>query len=100
MAELGIANVVARSAFINQVDETICGGCEDCITSCQFKALSMDDMLAKVNSVRCTGCGVCVLTCPTVALGLVRRPDDEVMQIPQTLEEWGAQRIAERGKAD
>ena len=100
MAELGIANVVARSAFINQVDETICGGCEDCITSCPFKALSMDDMLAKVDPVRCTGCGVCVLTCPTGALGLVRRPDDEVMQIPQTHEDWGAQRIAERGGAN
>jgi len=97
MAELGIANVVASSAFVNQVDEVICNGCEDCIKTCQFNALSMDDLLAKVNSVRCVGCGVCVLACSTSALGLVRRPEEEVMRIPATPAEWGAQRAAERG---
>lgn len=97
MAELGIANVVASSAFVNQVDEVICNGCEDCIKTCQFDALSMDDLLAKVNSVRCVGCGVCVLACSTGALGLVRRPEEEVMRIPATPAEWGAQRAAERG---
>jgi heterodisulfide reductase subunit A-like polyferredoxin len=96
MAELGIANVVASSAFVNQVDEVICNGCEDCIKSCQFNALSMDDLLAKVDVVRCVGCGVCVITCSTGALGLVRRPEEEVKPVPQTYADWGAQRIAER----
>ncbi len=97
MAELGIANVVASSAFVNLVDEAICNGCEDCIKACQFNALSMDGLFAKVEAVRCTGCGVCVLACSTGALGLVRRPEDEVKPIPQTHADWGAQRIAERG---
>lgn len=97
MAELGIANVVASSAFVNQVDEILCSGCENCIQSCQFNALSMDGPLAKVNTVRCTGCGVCVITCSAGALGLVRRPEEEVKPVPQTLADWGAQRIAERG---
>jgi ferredoxin len=97
MAELGIANVVASSAFVNQVDEAICNGCEDCIEACQFHALSMDGMLAQVDAVRCTGCGVCVITCSTGALGLVRRPEAEVKQIPQTHADWGALRAAERG---
>ena len=97
MAELGIANVVASSAFVNQVDEAICNGCEDCIASCQFDALSMDGLLANVNTVRCTGCGVCVITCSTGALGLVRRPEEEVKPVPQTYADWGTQRIAERG---
>lgn len=97
MAELGIANVVASSAFVNTVDEVICNGCEDCIKACQFDALSMDGLLAKVNTVRCTGCGVCVITCSTGALGLVRRPEEEVKPVPQTYADWGAQRIAERG---
>jgi ferredoxin len=97
MAELGIANVMVSSAFVNQVDEAICNGCEDCIPTCQFKALSMDDMLAKVDTVKCTGCGVCVIACSTGALGLARRPDEEVLRIPQTLDDWKTQRASERG---
>lgn len=97
MAELGIANVVARSAFVNQVDEVLCNGCEDCIKSCQFNALSVDDLLAKVDGVRCVGCGVCVMSCSTGALGLVRRPEEEVLRIPETPAEWRSQRAASRG---
>jgi len=97
MAELGIANVVASSAFVNQVDELFCTGCEACIKSCQFNALSMDDALAKVDSIRCVGCGVCVLSCPTNALGLIRRDEAEVKPIPQTHADWDMQRIASRG---
>jgi electron transport complex protein RnfB len=97
MAELGIANVIASSAFVNQVDEILCNGCEACIASCQFNALTMDAAMVTVDAVRCVGCGVCVLACSTGALGLVRRPEEEVKPVPQTYAEWGAQRIAERG---
>lgn len=97
MAELGIANVVARSAFVNQVDEAICNGCEDCIETCQFDALAMEDLLAKVDTVRCVGCGVCVIACSTGALGLARRPEEEILRIPVTHADWEVQRAAERG---
>ncbi|HUH96794.1 MAG TPA: 4Fe-4S binding protein [Anaerolineales bacterium] len=97
MAELGIANVIASSAFVNQVDEALCSGCEDCLGSCQFSALSMDGLVAKVDPLRCVGCGLCVIACSTGALGLLRRPDDQVMKIPPTGVEWGAERLAQRG---
>jgi ferredoxin len=97
MAELGIANVVARSAFVNRVDETLCGGCEDCIPSCQFNALSMDGQIAKLNDVRCVGCGVCVIACPTGALGLVRRPEEDVLPVPLSHADWDRQRASVRG---
>ncbi|MEW6401637.1 MAG: 4Fe-4S binding protein [Chloroflexota bacterium] len=97
MAELGIANVVASSAFVNQVDTDLCTGCENCIPYCQFNGLTMVDLLPKVDTVRCVGCGVCVLACPTGALGLVRRPVEEVMRIPETPAEWRTQRAASRG---
>jgi ferredoxin len=97
IAELGIANVVASSAFVNQVDTVLCNGCEDCVKFCQFSALSMDDMFAQVNAIRCVGCGVCVIACSTGALGLARRPDEEVKPVPQTHAEWGALRAVERG---
>ena len=97
MAKLGIANVVASSSFINNVDEAICNGCEDCIPSCQFSALSMDGLLAQVDATRCTGCGVCVLVCSTGALQLSRRPEEEIKKIPETLADWRADRAAARG---
>jgi Na+-translocating ferredoxin:NAD+ oxidoreductase subunit B len=97
MAELGIANVVARSSFVNQVDEAICSGCEDCISACQFDALSMDDLLVAVDTIRCVGCGVCVVACSTGALSLARRPEEEVLQIPVNHMDWNIQRGVARG---
>ena len=96
MADLGIANVIARSAFINTVDEDRCIGCGDCVTSCQFDALSLDDV-ARVNDPRCVGCGVCVPVCPENALGLIRRPDEQVKPPPVTESDWQADRSAARG---
>ncbi len=97
MAELGIANVVASSTFVNRVDEEACTGCEDCIAACQFDALTMDGDLARVDDRRCVGCGVCVLNCAADALVLIRRPDDEVLPIPHSHADWARQRLAARG---
>ena len=96
IAAYGAANVVARSAFVNQVDPLLCNGCEACIGACQFEALSMQEGLAVVERERCLGCGVCVLECSTDALGLLRRPEAEVLPIPHTREDWDSQRIAAR----
>jgi ferredoxin len=97
MKELGIANVVARSAFVNTVDETLCNGCEDCLAYCQFDALSMDGMLAVVDSIRCVGCGVCVPACSVEAMTLVRRPEEEITAIPASEEAWMEERAKQRG---
>ena len=95
MAKLGVANVVARSAFVCTVDETLCSGCETCLSYCQFDALSID-VTAQVNSVSCVGCGVCVPSCPSEALILVRRPEEEILPIPETSSDWGSQRATSR----
>lgn len=96
MANLGMANVVARSAFVNTVDELLCDACENCLGYCQFDALTMGEVV-QVNSVRCVGCGVCVPTCPSDALILVRRPEEEIMPIPGTQADWKTQRSEARG---
>lgn len=97
MAEMGIANVVARSAFVNTVDADLCVGCEDCVPYCQFDALALgDDNVMQVNAVRCVGCGVCVPQCNDHAMVLVRRPDDEIKPIPVTEKDWMAERAAAR----
>ena len=99
MAEMGIANVVARSAFVNAVDPDVCVGCETCISYCQFNALSLEpqDPYVQISEVRCVGCGVCVPVCPDGALSLVRRPENEILPIPATHEDWLADRAVARG---
>jgi electron transport complex protein RnfB len=96
ISELGIANAVAQSAFINVVDEELCIACEDCREYCQFDALSME-LTAQVDQLRCVGCGVCVQACPENALSLMRRPDQEVIPVPVSKAEWMQRRANARG---
>jgi len=93
MAELGIANVVARSAFVNQVDEDLCIGCGTCLSACQFHALELNGTV-HVQEIRCVGCGVCVPVCPEGALSLSRRPGEP--EPPLTDLDWQAARSAAR----
>jgi Pyruvate/2-oxoacid:ferredoxin oxidoreductase delta subunit len=97
MAELGIANVVSRSAFVNQADEDLCTACETCLDYCQFNALILEDFTVSVSPIRCVGCGVCVPNCPENALALVRRPEEDILPIPKSTTEWLADRAAARG---
>lgn len=98
MAELGLADVVARSSFVNRVDESLCTGCEDCLAYCQFGALQLGEAsVMEVDAVRCVGCGVCVPACPDGALALAPRPEHERRLPPETIKEWGAQRASARG---
>jgi electron transport complex protein RnfB len=96
ISELGIANAVARSPFLNQVDEDRCIACSDCLDYCQFDALSLE-LFAQVEELRCVGCGVCVPVCPEGALGLVRRPEAENLPVPETDMDWLQARAAARG---
>lgn len=96
LADLGMANVVARSAFVNQVNEDACMACGACVERCAFGALALADVV-RVDAVRCVGCGVCVPVCPEDALALVRRPEAEVLPPPVTDADWRAARAAARG---
>ncbi len=97
MADLGVANVVARSAFVNRIDEDLCTGCELCIDRCQFDALEMDGPIVRVDTAVCVGCGVCALACDRDAIGLIRRPAGEVLAPPVNEGDWRSQRAAARG---
>jgi len=95
--EFGIANVIARSSFVNQVNEEECTGCGVCIEHCSFKALSLD-FTAQLDRARCVGCGVCVDHCPTGALSLVLRPAEEIKPTPRTEKDWMEERTLIRQK--
>jgi electron transport complex protein RnfB len=96
MADLGVANVVARSAFVAQVDPDLCTACETCVDRCQFKALSVDQ-IAQIARLSCVGCGICVPACPNEALTLVRRPEEEILAVPATERDWLEERATARG---
>jgi electron transport complex protein RnfB len=96
IADLGIANVVARSAFVNTIDEDRCLGCEDCVPYCQFNALAMKGDTIHVDETRCVGCGVCVVHCVGDAMTLVRRPDEAIKPVPVSESEWLVERAAMR----
>jgi electron transport complex protein RnfB len=96
MSELGIANVIARSTFVNEVDADLCIACGTCIDRCQFNAITVDDV-AHIDGIRCVGCGVCVLTCPSEAMRLVKRPADEILPPPKDEDTWRLERSVARG---
>lgn len=97
LKDLGMANVVARSEFINRVDVDLCHACEACIDYCQFDALSIGDaFVIEINAMRCVGCGVCVPHCPENALSLERRPEDEIKPPPVTEWDWSMERAETR----
>jgi len=50
-----------------------------------------------VDEMHCLGCGVCVPACPDGALGLVRRPVEQVEAPPLGSREWLELRAASRG---
>ncbi len=96
IAELGILNAVAHSAFINTVNEELCNACAACLDGCQFNALHLA-LVMTVDPLHCVGCGVCVPLCPEGALSLVRRPGEEAPP-PVDEGEWRAVRAAARGR--
>ncbi len=96
LKEFGVANVVAHSRFLSQVEEELCVGCELCLEWCQFEALTHAE-IAQVDADRCVGCGVCVIHCPENALTLIERTTGESPVPPLTLEEWRSARALSRG---
>ena len=97
IAEFGILNAVAHSAFVNTVDEERCNACAACLEGCQFNALHLE-LVMTVDPLHCVGCGVCVQLCPEEALSLVRRPEKELTPPPVDDREWMEVRSAARGR--
>ena len=54
-----------------RIDIETCIGCEACVSSCLYEALSMDDGHAAVDPDKCALCGSCVDVCPVGAIELI-----------------------------
>jgi electron transport complex protein RnfB len=97
VAEFGLPTAIARADFVAVVDAEICAGCGECVSRCQFAALSLTEGFAQVDAGRCVGCGLCVTTCAPGALHLERRPPGEVLPPPANAGEWLIERAHARG---
>jgi len=80
-SEFAVPSAVARSAYAADAEADACIACGACQERCPVQAITVD-AAAMVDAGRCIGCGQCTLVCPTDAIALVRRPDDEVFEIP------------------
>lgn len=59
---------------IIRIDEKLCNGCGNCISSCAEGAIEMINGKAKVISEEmCDGLGACLASCPTGALTIEKR---------------------------
>jgi NAD-dependent dihydropyrimidine dehydrogenase PreA subunit len=93
--EMQVAEPVARSRFVVQVDEALCIGCGICEKKrCMVEAIAVVEGIAQVNAERCFGCGLCITACPEEALLLQEKEDyqepvDTGMELLQTFMKKG-----------
>jgi NAD-dependent dihydropyrimidine dehydrogenase PreA subunit len=71
----GTVPLLASSGYVAEVGGQ-CNGCSDCVASCNFKAIAIDEnsQRATVDHNKCMGCGVCEDMCPVEAISLVADP--------------------------
>ena len=50
---------ITSQGIVARVNPAICNGCNLCVVTCPYEAISLDKEIAVVNATECTGCGVC-----------------------------------------
>jgi len=56
-----------------------CSGCGECVMSCVYSAIALEDGKAVVNSALCKGCGTCAGACLAKAIVLHHFTDEELV---------------------
>jgi heterodisulfide reductase subunit A len=72
---------IKMDPFVATVDESLCSGCQTCLTVCPYDAITRveEDGIARVDDALCTGCGTCHAACPSAAIQQYGFTDDQVM---------------------
>jgi heterodisulfide reductase subunit A len=72
---------VTTLAEISYIDPDLCTGCQSCMESCAYHAISFDEggHVAVVNEALCQGCGSCSAVCPSSAASVRHFTDKQVM---------------------
>ena len=69
------------------IDANTCTGCESCIPTCPFGALSLKDGIAVVDE-KCTFCGACVDVCPVSAITLEKEEKAVTIDLSTYKDVW------------
>ena len=87
------------SPFRSSYDESACIDCGTCLTRCPMDALQRGvDGRIRLDPGRCIGCGLCVSTCQSGSLVLVRKPEAEQRDVPETFFKTYVEMARKRGK--
>ncbi len=86
------------AAYVCEVAEADCIGCEACVDPCPVEAITMRDDLAVIDAKACIGCGLCVSECPTGAMTMLHRPD--APEPLRTVGEWAKHVAGEKGRLE
>ncbi len=78
---------VEMDPFVSRVDESLCTGCQTCLTACPYEAIVRDAArrVSRVSEALCTGCGTCVASCPSDAIQQCGFTDAQVISEVDTL---------------
>jgi electron transfer flavoprotein alpha subunit/NAD-dependent dihydropyrimidine dehydrogenase PreA subunit len=69
------------------IDKDTCTGCETCIPTCPFGALSMKEGIAVVDE-KCNFCGACVDVCPVSAITLEKEEKAGAIDLSAYKDVW------------
>jgi heterodisulfide reductase subunit A len=83
MRHLRAGTVASRAPFAI-VDEDLCTGCGNCVSSCAFDAISMQPRqgvvdVSHIDPLLCKGCGNCAVVCPVKAIRLPLESDAAIL---------------------
>jgi len=62
--------VASDPCVVARVDRDRCTGCQECVKTCFWDAISIEEGKARVDSAICAGCGLCMIRCPVKAISM------------------------------
>lgn len=75
LAELGLCEIDKPI-----IDESLCTGCNVCVSICPFGAISKNEKgVAQIDEELCKGCGICSAHCPENAITMERLTNEQIL---------------------
>lgn len=71
------------------VDEDRCIACANCEKVCAYRAIKVQESVAKVDTALCKGCGTCFVECPAMTISISNLSREQITSmIKQAVSSW------------